>query len=82
VKYYKGVKIVWHTGWWTGYSALFIKIPEKDLTFIVLANSQDLSRPFYKTNILSMLNPFRKNLNNTLTASRFAKAFIDHFAGL
>jgi len=82
VRYYKGAKIVWHTGWWTGYSALFIKIPEKDLTFIILANSQDLSRPFYKTNILSMLNLFRKNLNNTLTASRFAKAFIDHFVKL
>ncbi|MCW3118034.1 MAG: hypothetical protein JWM28_2116 [Chitinophagaceae bacterium] len=80
VKYYKGTKVIWHTGWWTGYSALFIKIPGKDLTFIVLANSQDLSRPFYITNLFSLLNPFRKNLNNTLIASDFAKAFIDHFA--
>ena len=46
VTYYKGVKLVWHTGWWTGYSALLVRIPEKHLTFIILANSQDLSRPF------------------------------------
>ena len=74
--------MVWHTGWWTGYSALFIKIPEKDLTFIVLANSQDLSRPFYIHKLLSLLNPFHKNLNKTLTDSDFAKAFMNHFAGL
>jgi len=86
VKYYKGIKVVWHTGWWTGYSALFIKIPEKDLTFIVLANSQDLTRPFY--HIIQpipgfgLYQPFRKNLNNNLLASDFAKAFIDHFVQL
>ena len=80
VKNYNGLKTVWHTGWWTGYSTLLVKIPERDLTFIILANSQDLSRPFY--HILwpvPMFNPFRKNLNKTLTASAFAKAFIDYF---
>lgn len=86
VKYYKGVKVVWHTGWWTGYSALLVKIPAKDLTFIVLANSQDLSRPFYHIihplPMIGIFNPFRKNLNNDLLASDFAKAFMDHFAGL
>jgi CubicO group peptidase (beta-lactamase class C family) len=83
VKYYKGVKVIWHTGWWTGYSALFVKIPEKDLAFIVLANSQDLSRPFYHIVKplpgIGMFNPFRRNLNKTLTASGFGKAFLDHF---
>jgi CubicO group peptidase (beta-lactamase class C family) len=86
VKYYKGVKIVWHTGWWMGYSALIVKIPEKDLTFIILANSQDLSRPFY--NIVQPIpgfgfyEPFKANLNNTLLGSAFAKSFLKHFAGL
>lgn len=83
VKYYKGVKVMWHTGWWTGYSALFVKIPAKDLTFIVLANSQDLSRPFYHIIKplpgIGLFNPFRHNLNNTLTGSDFGKAFLDHF---
>ncbi|PSR54680.1 hypothetical protein AHMF7605_14770 [Adhaeribacter arboris] len=84
VTYYKGLKLLWHTGWWTGYSALLVKIPAKDLTFIALANSQDLSRPFYHIihplPIIGVFNPLRKNLNNDLTASNFAKAFLDHFA--
>ena len=86
VKYYKGTKIVWHTGWWNGYSALLIKIPDKDLAFIILANSQDLSRPFYHIIRpipglgIGMFSPFSRNLNNDLMASAFARAFIDHFA--
>jgi len=83
VKYYKGVKIVWHTGWWKGYSALFLKVPEKDITFIILANSQDLSRPFYHIwqpiPGIGFFSPFRANLNKTFIASDFAKAFILHF---
>lgn len=82
IGYYKGVKVVWHTGWWTGYSALFVKIPEKDLCFIILANSQDLSRPFYhvvKLGIVGFFNPLKHNLNKQLSASDFGKAFLDHF---
>jgi CubicO group peptidase (beta-lactamase class C family) len=82
VRYYKGVKVVWHTGWWTGYAALFVKIPEKGLSFIILANSQDLSRPFYhlvKAGPVAFFNPFRRNLNKQLTGSAFGKAFLDHF---
>jgi CubicO group peptidase (beta-lactamase class C family) len=80
---YKGVKIVWHTGWWSGYSALFLKIPEKDLTFIILANSQDLSRPFYHVwqplPGFAFFSPFRTNLGKTFLASDFAKEFVLHF---
>lgn len=83
VKNYKSVKVAWHTGWWTGYSALFIRIPEKELTFIVLANSQDLSRPFYHLvqpiPSFGFFNPFRSNLNRNLLVSDFAKAFFDYF---
>jgi CubicO group peptidase (beta-lactamase class C family) len=86
VKYYNGTKVIWHTGWWAGYSALLIKVPSKDITFIVLANSQDLTRPFYHLvhpiQNFAFYHPFRKNLNNTLLASDFAKVFMDHFAGL
>ncbi|GAA4308756.1 serine hydrolase domain-containing protein [Compostibacter hankyongensis] len=86
VKYYKGIKVVWHTGWWTGYSALFVKVPEKGLTFIVLANSQDLSRPFYHiihpVPGIGMFNPFRRNLNRTLLGSDFGRAFMEQMAGL
>jgi CubicO group peptidase (beta-lactamase class C family) len=80
VKYYKGLKVIWHTGWWYGYSTLLIKIPEKDLTFIILANSQDLSRPFYLTLYpVPLPNPFAKSLTKDLMISDFARLFIQYF---
>ncbi len=39
-----GVKIVWHYGWWTGCSSLIIRIPDRELSFIILANTDALSR--------------------------------------
>lgn len=80
VKYYRGLKIVWHTGWWYGYSTLLVKIPEKDLSFIILANSQDLSRPFYLTFYpVPLPNPFSQSLNKDLMMSDFASLFIQYF---
>lgn len=80
VKDYKGLKIVWHTGWWYGYSTLIIKIPEKDLTFIILANSQDLSRPFYMTYYpVPLPHPFKKSLSKELMVSDFASLFVEYF---
>jgi CubicO group peptidase (beta-lactamase class C family) len=40
-----GTKLVWHYGYWTCNSSLILKIPEQKLTFIVLANTDNLSRP-------------------------------------
>ncbi|MGH9870403.1 MAG: serine hydrolase domain-containing protein [Candidatus Polarisedimenticolia bacterium] len=41
VQSYKGTKLVWHSGWEpNSYSGLFLKIPEKGLTLIALANSE------------------------------------------
>ena len=81
VKSYNGLKIVWHTGWWYGYSTLLIKIPEKDLTFIILANSQDLSRPFYLTLYppVPAPDPFSRSLNSDLLKSEFASLFFQYF---
>ncbi|MGM9511050.1 serine hydrolase domain-containing protein [Larkinella sp. GY13] len=76
VRDYKKLRILWHTGWWTGNSSLFVKIPERDLTFIILANSQDLSRPFYAKFDIFRTNP---KLQSDLRASAFAKAFLDQF---
>lgn len=69
---YYDTKFIWHTGWWQGYSSLFIKVPELDLTFIILANSQDVSRPFYKF-------LFGDSLHKNLLASDFANVFIEYF---
>jgi CubicO group peptidase (beta-lactamase class C family) len=41
------VKIIWHYGYWTAISSLIIKVPEKDLTFVLLANNDMLSRASY-----------------------------------
>ena len=43
VKDYNGHTLVWHTGWWEdAYSALYLKVPELGLSFILLANSEGL----------------------------------------
>ncbi|HEX6126536.1 MAG TPA: serine hydrolase domain-containing protein [Pyrinomonadaceae bacterium] len=40
---YHGVRLIWHYGHWgSGFSALYLKVPEKDLTLIMLANSESL----------------------------------------
>jgi len=40
-----GTRLVWHYGY-GAYSALFLMVPDRDLTLIALANTQNLSRPF------------------------------------
>jgi CubicO group peptidase (beta-lactamase class C family) len=58
VQKYKGIKLVWHYGHAPkAYSSLILKIPEKELTMILLANSDGASREFNlgKGNVL-MLN--------------------------
>ncbi|RYF74499.1 MAG: class A beta-lactamase-related serine hydrolase [Cytophagaceae bacterium] len=76
VRNWKGVKLLWHTGLWTGNSSLLIKVPEKDLTFIILANSPNLNRPFYAKYDFFRTNP---KLQKDLRASAFGKAFLDQF---
>lgn len=44
VQSFEGTRLVWHYGFWTGNSSLIIKVPERGLTFVVLANSDGLSR--------------------------------------
>ena len=42
----RGVKLVWHYGWDRANSTLIIKVPERGLTFVLLGNSEALSRKF------------------------------------
>ena len=47
VQDFEGLRMLWHTGRWPpSTSALYLKIPEKGLTFIVLANTDNLTVPF------------------------------------
>jgi CubicO group peptidase (beta-lactamase class C family) len=43
---YQGVKLEWHYGWWIGNSSLIVRAPEEGLAFVVLANSDMLSRAY------------------------------------
>jgi CubicO group peptidase (beta-lactamase class C family) len=42
----RGVKILWHYGWDRANSTLIVRIPERDATFVLLGNSEALSRKF------------------------------------
>jgi CubicO group peptidase (beta-lactamase class C family) len=43
---HRGTRLVWHYGYWAQFSALYLKVPERGLTLLLLANSGELSSPF------------------------------------
>jgi len=64
VQNYKGVLLVWQFGMIKdAYSSLIVRVPSKDMTFILLANSDRLSSPFALE-------------NGDVTTSLFAKLFV------
>ena len=63
---YHGVPIVWHYGLWTAISSLIIKVPDRQLTFVVLANSDALSSRYALA-------------TGHLEQSPWARAFLDAF---
>ena len=70
VQNHKGRRLVWHYGWAPkAYSSLILKVPEKEVTFILLANSDGASAPF------------RLGAGNVLR-SPFAVAFLNRFTDL
>ncbi|MBT6203561.1 MAG: serine hydrolase [Alphaproteobacteria bacterium] len=42
----RGTRVIWHYGHWDAVSALVLMVPERDVTFLVLANTDALSRGF------------------------------------
>ena len=42
----RGVKVLWHYGLWVANSSLIIKVPERGLTYIVLANTSALNESY------------------------------------
>ena len=42
----EGVKVAWHYGYWIGMSSLIIRIPEKNISFVLMSNSDMLSAPY------------------------------------
>lgn len=56
VENYKGERMVWHSGnWGSGFSGLYVKLPARNLTMILLVNSEALSDPFW---VPGETNPF------------------------
>ncbi|MEP6707771.1 MAG: serine hydrolase [Pyrinomonadaceae bacterium] len=48
VQRYGGERLVWHYGYWGTFSSLILKVPGRNITLILLANSDGLSAPFAK----------------------------------
>jgi CubicO group peptidase (beta-lactamase class C family) len=68
VQQYRGETLYWHGGWdeEAGFSALYLKVPERDLTLILLANGEGLY--------------WGKPLDEgSVEGSPFARAFLDQF---
>jgi CubicO group peptidase (beta-lactamase class C family) len=42
---YKGTRLIWHYGYWNCNSSLILKVPDRNITFIAMANTDNLSRP-------------------------------------
>lgn len=70
VQEYQGHTLIWHSGWWEdAYSALYLKIPSQELTFIILANSEGIwwDNP-----------PDRALVHHSSFARTFLSAFMSH----
>ncbi|PCJ92857.1 MAG: hypothetical protein COA50_15115 [Flavobacteriaceae bacterium] len=66
---YNGYTLVWHYGLQPdSYSGLYLKVLEKDMTFVLLANSQNLSDPF---------DLGKGNVLNSKFAAAFLKTFLN-----
>lgn len=56
----EGIKLNWHYGYWIGMSSLIIRVPEKKLTFVLMANSDMLSAPYPLGNGDIWVSPYSK----------------------
>ena len=65
----EGVKIIWHYGYWDAYSALIMKIPEREIAFVILANSNRLSSA-------SQGLGTDQDVNHSVVAQEFLNAFV------
>lgn len=64
---YRGTRLVWHYGHWgTGFSALYLKVPAKHLSMILLSNSEALADHMFQ-------------IGQDITTNVFACDFLDTF---
>jgi CubicO group peptidase (beta-lactamase class C family) len=67
IHYHLGVKLEWHYGYWDSNSSLIVRVPEKRMTFVVLGNTNMLSRPYHL------------GVDSNVLRSDVARLFIDAF---
>jgi CubicO group peptidase (beta-lactamase class C family) len=67
IQEYQGVGLQWHYGYWTTNSSLIIRVPERRLTFVVLANTQTLS------------SPYGLGADNNVMRSAVARLFVEEY---
>ena len=63
----EGININWHYGYWVGMSSLIIRIPEKKISFVLMANSDMLSASYPLGNGDIWVSPY---------AREFLKSFV------
>jgi CubicO group peptidase (beta-lactamase class C family) len=63
---YRGTRVIWHYGLWVGNSSLIIKVPDRGVTFVALANTDGLSASYQLG-------------SGKLESSPWARAFLDSF---
>ncbi len=56
----EGINFSWHYGYWIGISSLIIRVPEKKLSFVLMANSDMLSAPYPLGNGDIWVSPYAK----------------------
>jgi CubicO group peptidase (beta-lactamase class C family) len=67
---YRGTRLIWHSGFSSCTSALFLKLPEKGLSFIALANTDLISRNYQAG------HGDHTDVLNSLLAVTFYKRFV------
>jgi CubicO group peptidase (beta-lactamase class C family) len=67
IQIYHGIELQWHYGYWDANSSLIVRVPERGLTFVLLANTSMLSRPY------------GLGVDSDVLRSDVARLFIDSF---
>lgn len=67
IQEYQGETLQWHYGHWTTNSSLIVRVPNQGMTFVVLANTPQLSAPY------------GLGLDNNVLRSDVARLFVEAF---
>ena len=68
VQQHAGIKLIWHYGWAPkAYSSLILKVPERNVTFILFANSEGASADFHLGRGNVLRSPFAVSFLNVFT---------------